>query len=81
MMQTHAVTLPETGLVRLPQILAVFPISKSGWWAGVKTGKYPASVKHGRCTFWRAEDIHMLLVQIAAKSPEKPHDLADHHVN
>ena len=80
-MQINPLTLPETGLVRLPQVLSVFPISKSSWWAGVKAGKYPASVKHGRCTFWRAEDIHALLGEIAAKSQKKPHDLAGHHVN
>ena len=80
-MQTNPLTLPEAGLVRLPQILSVFPISKSSWWAGVKEGRYPASIKHGRCTFWRAEDIHTLLAEIAAKSPEKPHGLADHHVD
>lgn len=80
-MQINPLTLPETGLVRLPQVLSVFPISKSSWWAGVKAGKYPASVKHGRCTFWRAEDIHTLLGEIAAKSPNKPQDLAGYHVN
>ncbi len=25
--------LPETGFVRLPTILKVFPVSKSTWWA------------------------------------------------
>ena len=80
-MQPNPLTLPEVGFVRLRQIRAVFPVSSSGWWAGVKTGRYPASIKHGRCTFWRAEDIHTLLGEIAAKSPEKPHGLADHHVD
>src|SRR5256885_475791 len=54
--------LPEEGYVRLPQILAVYPISKSGWWAGVKTGIYPPGVKLSpRCTAWRVEDIRRLL--------------------
>ena len=69
-MQPNPLIFPEAGLVRLPQILSVFPISKSSWWAGVKEGKYPASIKHGRCTFWRAEDIHTLLAEIAAKSQQ-----------
>ncbi len=54
--------LPETGFVRLPQILAVFPVSRSSWWAGVKSGKYPQSFKLSeRTTAWRAEDISRLL--------------------
>jgi prophage regulatory protein len=54
--------LPVEGYVRLPQILAVYPISRSGWWAGVKSGRYPASVKLGpRTTAWRAADIRRLL--------------------
>jgi prophage regulatory protein len=58
--------IPATGFVRLPQILAVFPISKSSWWAGMKSGKYPASVKlGGRTTAWRAEDIKQLLETVS----------------
>ena len=40
--------LPETGFVRLPKILKVFPVSKSTWWAGVKAKTYPQPVKLGR---------------------------------
>gem|GEM_PF-3983650 len=29
-------TLPETGFVRLPAVMAVFPISKSSLYAGIK---------------------------------------------
>ncbi|MBL8419827.1 MAG: AlpA family phage regulatory protein [Dechloromonas sp.] len=54
--------LPETALLRLPQVLAVFPVSRSGWWAGVKSGKYPPAVKLGpRTTAWRASDIRALI--------------------
>lgn len=64
--------LPETGYVRLSQILgnpktqppipAIIPISKSSWWAGVKSGKYPAAVKLGpRTTCWKVEDIRKLI--------------------
>ncbi|WP_263770547.1 helix-turn-helix transcriptional regulator [Propionivibrio soli] len=67
--------LPETGFLRLPQIVGnpkanpplppILPISKSSFWAGIKTGKYPRPVKLGvRTTVWRVEDIRAL---IAAK--------------
>lgn len=58
-------SLPETGFVRLPQVLAVFPVSKSTWWEGVKNHRYPASVKLGpRTTAWRAEDIRQLVESV-----------------
>ncbi len=61
-------TLPETGFVRLcniigdtrasPPIPAIIPVSKSTWWAGVKSGRFPKPIKIGpRITVWRVEDI------------------------
>jgi predicted DNA-binding transcriptional regulator AlpA len=63
LMEIHMDTkLPESGFVRLPQILAVFPVSRSAFWAGVKTGRYPKPVKLSpRCTAWRVDDIHALI--------------------
>lgn len=56
--------LPKSGLVRLASIIAPYgpiPVSKSTWWAGVKTGRYPKPVKLGpRITAWRVEDIRAL---------------------
>lgn len=55
-------TLPETGFVRLPTILKVFPVSRSTWWAGVKDGRFPKPVKLSeKITAWRVEDIHALI--------------------
>ena len=54
--------LPEIGFVRLPEILKVFPVSKSTWWARVKDGTYPKPVKLSpRITAWKAQDIHKLI--------------------
>ena len=54
--------LPATGFVRLPQVLAVYPVSRSTWWNGVKDGRFPAGVKLGpRTTAWRVEDIRKLI--------------------
>ena len=59
------------GLLRLPQVLAVFPVGKSSWWAGVKSGRYPKPVKLGpRTTTWRAADIRALIEQ-ASQTPAK----------
>ena len=61
--------LPETGFLRLPSIIAplgVFPVSKSTWWAGVKTGRFPKPVKLGpRVTAWRVEDIRALIARVS----------------
>lgn len=55
---------PETGFVRLPQVLAVLPISRSTWWAWIKEGKAPAGIKLSpRITAWRVEDIKQHLEQ------------------
>ena len=67
---THC--LPETGFLRLAQIIGdprakppvppIIPVGKSTWWAGVKSGRYPAAVKISpRCTAWRVEDIRALI--------------------
>lgn len=40
-------TLPETGFLRLPEVLRFYPVSKSTWWAGVQVGRYPKGVKLG----------------------------------
>ena len=65
--------LPETGFLRLNQIIgnpkaeppipAVIPVSKSTWWEGVKSGRYPKPVKSLglRITAWRVEDIRALI--------------------
>ena len=78
-------TLPDTGFVRLPQIIgstkalppipALIPVSRSTWWAGVKSGRYPQPVKLGpRITAWRVEDIRRLIEE----SPSSMRDGATH---
>jgi predicted DNA-binding transcriptional regulator AlpA len=57
--------LPTTGFVRLAAILGPYgpiPVSKSTWWAGIKTGRFPQPLKLGpRITAWRVEDIRALI--------------------
>ena len=70
-------SLPETGFVRLKQILGdpkadppvppIIPVSKSTWWAWVKAGRFPKPVKLGpRTTAWRVSDIRKLIDPEAA---------------
>ena len=62
--------IPETGFLRLPQVLSVIPVKKTCWWEGVRSGRYPKPVKLSpRCTAWRAEDIRELIKTIAKQAP------------
>lgn len=65
--------LLENGLLRASQILGnpakgidpIIPVSKSTWWQGVRTGRFPKPIKLGpRTTVWKIEDIHALLTRI-----------------
>ncbi len=67
--------IPETGFIRIRHIIgnptadqpipAIIPVSKSTWWAGVKSGRFPKPVKLGpRVTAWRVEDIRALIASL-----------------
>ena len=69
-------TIPETGFLRLRQIIGdsqsnppvppIIPVSRSTWWAGVKSGRFPAPIKLGpNITAWRAEDIRALIEKLS----------------
>lgn len=73
--------LPETGFVRLPQIIGSrktnpptegpIPISPSTWWLGVREGRYPKPVKlSAHTTAWRVEDIRELIRELAGQAGE-----------
>lgn len=82
--QIQSPNFPATGFVRLtgiignpnakPPIPPVIPVSKSTWWAGVKSGRYPQPVKAlgRRITAWRVEDILALV-----EHPEGSHAMVD----
>ncbi len=69
--------LLENGFSRLPQIIGdskanppippLIPVSRSSWWAGVKSGRYPKPVKLGpRTTAWRNKDLRELIESFSA---------------
>ena len=64
-------TIPTIGFLRLPEVLAIFPISKSAWWEGCRTGRYPKPVKLGPgTTVWRAEDIKAFIENVNSQQSE-----------
>ncbi len=67
--------LPTEGYCRLAQILGnpkakpnpippLVPVSKSTWYDGIKSGKFPAPVYIGRSSLWKWADIRKLLERI-----------------
>ena len=74
-LKPHAPQLPETGFVRIWQIVgnkkqnipALIPIGRTSFINGVKSGKYPKPVKLGeRTTAWRVGDIRALIESMGA---------------
>ncbi len=54
-------------LIRLPEVLQLYPVSRSSWYLGIKTGKYPKPVKLGeRSSAWRESDIKRLIDDVGA---------------
>lgn len=60
------INIPENAFLRLPQVLAIIPISRSAWWQGCKSGRYPKPIKLGpRTTVWRSADIAALVERLS----------------
>jgi prophage regulatory protein len=69
--------LPTTGFLRIrdiigdrrsnPPVAALIPVSRSTWWAGVQSGRFPRSLKLSPgVTVWRAEAIRELIANLGA---------------
>ena len=44
-MQAEQRIADPSKLIKLTDVLAIIPVSKSTWWLGVKSGRYPKPVK------------------------------------
>ena len=63
--------IPAVDFLRLPQVLTIIPISKSAWWEGCLTGRYPKPVKLGpRTTVWKATDIAAFIERVNAEQED-----------
>ena len=72
--------IPLTGYLRLPQIVGtpakgnrpaipgIIPVSRSTWWAGVRSGRYPPPTRAlgERITAWDVADIRALIESASA---------------
>lgn len=56
--------------LRLPEVLAIIPVSRATWYDGIKTGRFPAQVKLGRrVAAWRRSDIDRLVETLSRNTP------------
>lgn len=69
-MQTNQSAPPAGSFLRLPQIIGdrkrgivgLFPVGKTAWYAGVKSGKFPQPTRLGpRTVAWHSADIVALI--------------------
>jgi prophage regulatory protein len=52
-------------LLKIDAVLSLFPVSRSSWYTGIKSGIYPKPVKLGpRSVAWRHSDIVRLLSEL-----------------
>ena len=57
---------PTEKLIRLPEVLDLVTMSRSGWLQGVKDGRYPAPVRLSpRRVDWRESDINEFINGLA----------------
>jgi prophage regulatory protein len=58
--------MSEAFFLRLPEVLRIIPVSKSSWWLGVRSGRFPKPVKlTERTSAWRRSDIEALCNQLS----------------
>ena len=53
--------LPATAWLKVEEVLQYVPVSRAGWYRGVRSGEFPAPIKTGHRSFWKARDIRTLL--------------------
>lgn len=55
-----------SGFMKIKTVLRLIPVSKSTWYTGIKSGKYPAQIHPSAgSSAWIASDIQALIQQIA----------------
>ena len=62
----------EISFLRLPKVLELIPVSKSTWWSGIKSGRFPAGKKISlRVTAWDRRDIVELAEKLSLRKRDE----------
>jgi predicted DNA-binding transcriptional regulator AlpA len=60
--------MTEQNLLKLRDVLKMFPVSKTTWYAGIRDGRYPKSVKIGKkAVAWLKQDIEKCIENIKSE--------------
>ena len=58
--------IPQTGFIRLPQLLAIYPVSKTTLYLRIKEGRFPPPLKLSeRVSVWKVEEILSIIDKTA----------------
>lgn len=64
-------TPTHQGFLRIKGVLSKIPVSRATWYAGIKAGKYPKSIRLSEgMSVWRVADIDALCQQIEQQAAE-----------
>jgi prophage regulatory protein len=64
-LHTQGTNTSNIRLYRLPQVLDRIPVSRSSWFAGIQSGRYPKGYSLGmRTTVWRSDEIDQIVTSL-----------------
>jgi len=69
--KTVAINLDMPGFQRLDNVLAIFPVSRAAWYAGIAEGRYPAGIQIGkRSVAWSNASLKALIADVSNQGGE-----------
>jgi predicted DNA-binding transcriptional regulator AlpA len=65
------INLDMPGFQRLESVLAIFPVSRAAWYAGIAEGRYPAGIQIGkRSVAWSNASLKALIEDVSNQGGE-----------
>ena len=69
--KTVVINLDMPGFQRLDSVLAIFPVSRAAWYAGIAEGRYPAGIQIGkRSVAWSNASLKALIEDVSNQGGE-----------
>lgn len=56
-------------LLRLPEVLKIYPVSRPTLYRRIKDGKFPRPYKDGVCSLWDAREVMEVSMQLQKELP------------
>lgn len=68
---TMPINLNMPGFQRLDSVLAIFPVSRAAWYAGIAEGRYPSGIQIGkRSVAWSNTSLKALIENVSSQGGE-----------